>query len=52
MDLFVQKNREILAEAGYFKIAKKIGLQVISLLFESVSSSIQDFWGASDLLCA
>ena len=30
----------------------KIGLQVIALLFESVSSSIEVSWGASDLLCA
>ena len=43
---------------GYFslnknnlKSQKKIGLQAISPHFESVSSSIEVFWGASDLLC-
>ena len=35
---------------GTFQNRKKIGIQVISLLFESASSSIEVFWGASDLL--
>ena len=39
-------NRDIL------KLQTKIGLQFVSLLFESVSSSIEVFWSASDLLCA
>ena len=29
---------------------KKNGIQAISLIFESASSLIEDFWGASGLL--
>ena len=43
--IFCSKNMEILAyQHGHFKIAKKkLGIQAISLLFESVASSIEVF---------
>ena len=47
-----KKSGDFSLNRNILKLQTKIGLQVVSLLFESVSSSIEVFWGASDLLCA
>ena len=52
MDFSIQKGERFWLKHGHFKIAKTIGFQTISLHFEPVSSSIEAFRRASDLLCA
>ena len=48
-EIFIKKTGNFSLNRHIWKSRKKI-LQAISLLFESVSSSKEVFWGASDLL--
>ena len=49
-NFLVKKPAIFQPKHGYFKFAKKNGLQAISLLFQLASSAIEISWGASKSL--
>ena len=50
MDFLFKKPGDCRLSRNILKSQKIFGIQAILPLFESVSSSIDDFWGASDLV--